>query len=41
VTITESVYLGYYGKPQKTLQIVVTIPIAKAVSSLLWELKKQ
>jgi uncharacterized heparinase superfamily protein len=41
VGITESVYLGYYGKPQKTLQIVVTIPVVKAVSSILWELKKQ
>jgi uncharacterized heparinase superfamily protein len=41
VAITESVYLGYYGKPQKTLQIMVTIPIVKAVSSVLWELKKQ
>jgi uncharacterized heparinase superfamily protein len=40
VAIAESVYLGYYGKPQKTLQIMVTIPIVKAVSSLLWELKK-
>ena len=40
VTISESVYLGYHGKPQKTLQIVVAIPIQKTVNSLGWELKK-
>lgn len=40
VVVEESVYLGYYGKPQKTLQIAVTIPINELNSGLRWELKK-
>jgi uncharacterized heparinase superfamily protein len=40
VAISESVYLGYHGKPQKTLQLTITIPVVKTVASVSWELKK-
>ncbi len=40
VRIEESVYLGYYGKPQKTLQLAVRVPINEMNSALRWEVKK-
>ncbi len=40
VSVEESVYLGYYGKPQKTLQLAVRIPMTEMSSGLRWELKK-
>ena len=41
VAIEESVYLGYYGKPQKTQQIVVTPPIRADKVTISWNFKKQ
>ncbi|NET71322.1 MAG: hypothetical protein F6K62_10450 [Sphaerospermopsis sp. SIO1G2] len=40
MAIEESVYLGYYGKPQKTLQLVMRLPLDDSHSSLSWSLEK-
>ncbi|MBY0354740.1 MAG: heparinase II/III family protein [Rickettsiales bacterium] len=39
--IEESVYLGYYGKPQKTLQIVISTDITTKVTEFRWSLTRQ
>lgn len=39
--IEESVYLGYYGKPQKTLQIVIATDITTRVTEFRWSLTRQ
>ena len=41
VTIEESVYLGYYGKPQKTLQLCIALPHNELRQGVSWELRKQ
>jgi uncharacterized heparinase superfamily protein len=40
ISIEESVYLGYYGKPQKTLQLVIAVTCAELAGGLRWEMKK-
>lgn len=40
-SIEESVYLGYYGKPQKTQQMVVRFPLESPHSELHWIFAKQ
>ncbi len=40
VSVSESVYLGYYGKPQKTLQIVLQ-PVFKGEKTMIsWQFKR-
>lgn len=39
--IEESVYLGYYGKPQKTLQIVIATDITTKLTEFRWSLTRQ
>lgn len=39
--IEESVYLGYYGKPQKTLQIVITTEVTTKTTEFRWSLTRQ
>jgi uncharacterized heparinase superfamily protein len=34
--LEESVYLGYYGKPQRTLQIVISTEVTTTVTDLRW-----
>jgi uncharacterized heparinase superfamily protein len=41
LSVQESVYLGYEGKPQRTQQIIVPITLDPGGSGLHWELKKQ
>ncbi len=40
IAIEESVYLGYYGKPQKTLQLVMTISFSELSGGVRWEMRK-
>ena len=40
ISIEESVYLGYYGKPQKTLQLIITVSFAELSGGLRWEMRK-
>jgi len=39
--IEESVYLGYYGKPQKTLQIVISTEVTTKLTEFRWSLTRQ
>lgn len=39
--IEESVYLGYYGKPQKTLQIVISTEVSTKLTEFRWSLTRQ
>jgi uncharacterized heparinase superfamily protein len=38
--VNESVYLGYYGKPQKTLQIVLRPQIKSEKTMISWQFKR-
>lgn len=40
VAVEESVYLGYYGKPQKTQQLVITPVLGIPQTELLWHFTK-
>jgi uncharacterized heparinase superfamily protein len=39
--IEESVYLGYYGKPQKTLQIVISTEVTTKLTEFRWSFTRQ
>lgn len=40
LSMEESVFLGYKGKPQRTLQILLTAPLAEGMHEVSWELAK-
>lgn len=39
--IDESVYLGYYGKPQKTLQMVISLDVISPITEFRWSFTRQ